>query len=257
MAGVGGMEGRVAVVTGATAGIGWACSCALAGAGASLVLVGRSAVRLEEAVRRLAASSGLRPALSIEADVRDPDGMERMAQSTLDRFGRIDVLVASAGILRPSESRTLKMLHQTSPSEWDEVLDTNLRGVFLANRSVLPAMIDQRRGHIINISSTSGGRGYAFDTAYCASKFGVIGLTQSLAEEVRDFGVRVEALLPGAIDTAMWEQNGPFQRPEHASSPESVARALIEMLQLEKDAWLISPSIEPFRRPELSGWRRA
>jgi NAD(P)-dependent dehydrogenase (short-subunit alcohol dehydrogenase family) len=257
MGGVGGMEGRVTVVTGATAGIGRACSCALARAGASLVLVGRSADRLEEAGSCLAASSGLRPALSIKADVRDPEGMERMARTTLDRFGRIDVLIASAGILRPSESRTLKMLHQTSPSEWDEVLDTNLRGVFLADRAVLPAMIEQRRGQIINVSSTSGRRGYAFDAAYCASKFAVIGLTQALAEEVKGFGVKVEALLPGAIDTAMWEQNGPFQRPEHASSPESVARAVIEMLQLEEDAWSLSPSIEPFRKPELSGWRRA
>jgi short-subunit dehydrogenase len=82
-------------------------------------------------------------------------------------------------------------------------------------------------------------------------------MTESLAEEVRELGVRVEVLLPGAIDTPMWEQNGPFQRPEHASRPESVARTVVEMLESGEDSRSISPAIEPFRKPELAGWRRA
>lgn len=179
--------------------------------------------------------------------------MEQMAASTRERFGRIDILVAAAGILR-AKGGHLRTLRQMSAAEWDEVLDTNLKGVFLANRAVLPAMIERRRGNILNISSTSGRKGLAYDSAYCASKFGVIGLSEALAEEMRQYGIRVQILLPGAISTGMWNQNGPLPRPGNILAPERVAELAVEMVALPDDTVLPMPVIEPFKMQLQTGW---
>ena len=104
-------------------------------------------------------------------------------------------------------------------AEWDLVVETNLRGVFLSNQAVLPAMLAQRRGVIVNLSSTSGKRGLADDAAYCASKFGVIGFSESLAEEVGPRGIRVQVVLPGPVDTPFWDQNGPLPKPARILPP--------------------------------------
>lgn len=213
------------------------------------MLVGRNEGRLSRVAEGMSAE-----VMTVRANVRVEKDMEGMAERALGRFGRIDVLVCSAGLLRPSTANTLKMLTQITAREWDEVLGTNLRGTFLSNRAVLPTMIRQRRGHIINVSSTSGRKGYAFDTAYCASKFGVIGLTEALAAEVAGYGIKVEVLLPGAVATPMWEQNGPFQRPENAIRAESVANAVVDMLSVPDDAYWYAPSIEPFSRPLGASW---
>ena len=151
--------------------------------------------------------------------------MCRMAAETLRVFGRIDILVASAGTLRGA-SALPRQLAELGASTWDEITGTNLKGVFLSNRAVLPPMIRQRGGTIINLSSTSGRTGLAFDSAYCASKFGVIGLSQAVAAEVRQFGIRVHALLPGPVATPMWQQNGPIPYFGAAIPPERVADAI-------------------------------
>ena len=246
------LDEQIAVVTGGTVGIGRAVCEALARLGVSVVVVGRQRDRVERVTRELEAAGDHR-ILGVAGDVRSERDMERMARSALERFGRIDVLVASAGILR-ARGASLKTLWQMSPAEWDEVVDTNLRGVFLADRAVLPAMIGQRRGHIINVSSTSGRKGYAFDTAYCASKFGVIGLSESLAEEVRSYGVKVQVLLPGSIDTPMWDQNGPIRRPEFALPVERVAELITYLITAPADTVIVEPAIEPFGKPPRSGW---
>jgi NAD(P)-dependent dehydrogenase (short-subunit alcohol dehydrogenase family) len=118
-------------------------------------------------------------------------------------------------------------------------------------------MIAQRSGQIVNVSSTSGRKAYAFDTAYCASKYGIIGLTEALADEVRPYGVRVQAVLPGAIETPMWEQNGPLRRPHYALPPARVADVILYMLGLPEDAMLANTMIEPVGRPAQAGWRAA
>ena len=180
--------------------------------------------------------------------------MADMARRTTERFGRIDILVAAAGILRPAGG-ALRTLGQMTAAEWDEVVDTNLTGLFLSNRAVLPAMLAQRSGQILNVSSTSGRRGYAYDTAYCATKYGAIGLSQALAEEVRGHGIRVQTILPGAIDTPMWGQNGPLAAPAYALPAERVADAIGYMLALPADTVLTEPAIEPLARPAAAGWR--
>jgi NAD(P)-dependent dehydrogenase (short-subunit alcohol dehydrogenase family) len=246
------LDGRVAIVTGATAGIGPAICERLARAGAAVVLLGRDRARVDAAaasVRRV----GTGHALGITGDVRVEADMAHMAEDALQHFGQIDILIAAAGILRAPGARPLQTLSQMTSAEWDAVIDTNLTGVFLADRAVLPAMIRQGEGHIINVSSTSGRKAYAFDTAYCASKYGVLGLTEALAAEVARHGVLVEALLPGAIDTPMWEQNGPLQRPEHALPPARVADLVLTMLTLP-GAVLPGPAIEPLGLPARTGW---
>jgi NAD(P)-dependent dehydrogenase (short-subunit alcohol dehydrogenase family) len=183
---------------------------------------------------------------------REQDAAE-MVQKTLDRFGHIDILVTCAGILRARGS-SLKTLRDMSVEEWDEVLETNLKGVFLTNRAVLPTMMHQNRGDIINLSSTSGRKGLAYDSAYCASKFGVIGLSEALAEEAREYGIRVQVVLPGAIDTPMWGQNGPLPRPPELLPAARVADLIVCMLTLADGVILVSPAIVVCAHPDKPAW---
>src|SRR5262245_52313347 len=181
------LSGKAVIVTGATGGIGLAVCRTIAGHGASVVLADLSPERLGEA---LAALSEPGRHLRVALDVRDETATQELVRQTLERYGRIDALVACAGILR-LRGTPPKPLVQTTTEQYDAVIDVNLRGVFLTNRAVLPTMIQQRSGIIINVSSVSGLKGRAHDGPYCASKFGVIGLSQCIQEEVRTYGVKV------------------------------------------------------------------
>jgi NAD(P)-dependent dehydrogenase (short-subunit alcohol dehydrogenase family) len=228
-------DGGVFVVTGATSGIGLAtCEAALA-AGARVVAVGRRPHPLAGADRLLALS----------LDVRHPQDMATMAEQTLAAFGRIDVLVASAGLLRTGPPTTVDKL---PVEEWDTVIDTNLRGTFLSNRAVLPAMLAQRSGVIINLSSTSGRKGLAYDAAYCASKFAVIGLSEALADEVGPRGIKVQVVLPGPVDTPVWEQNGSLPPPAAMLSPQRVAEVVLRVATLPGDTVVGPLEVIPVRR---------
>ena len=233
------LAGRVVVVTGASSGIGRETSRAARQAGAHVVAVSRHGVPAPGPP--VPHSPGW---LALSLDVREPDDMAAMAAATLDRFGRIDVLVACAGVLRTGPPTTLARL---TVEEWDTVVDTNLRGVFLSNRAVLPAMLHQHHGTIVNLSSTSGRRGLAYDAAYCASKFGVLGLTESLAEEVGPDGIRVHALLPGPVDTAVWEQNAPLPPPDAVIPPERIATVVLHLLTLPGDTTVDTLAVVPTR----------
>ncbi|MDY7012193.1 MAG: SDR family oxidoreductase [Cyanobacteriota bacterium] len=240
------LQDRVAIVTGGTGGIGRATCQALAAEGAKIVIVDRFEDRIEELQKDLKETEGSNPeTLGLALDVAREADMEAMARQTQDRFGRIDFLITCAGILRAPGSLPKPMV-EVSEEEWDVVIDINLKGVFLSNRAVLPAMIAQKSGTILNLSSTSGRQGRAHDAPYCASKFGVIGLSESLAEEVRLYGIKVQAILPDAIDTPLWEQNGPI-KPEYALPPERVADLIVYMLTLPADTLLVAPAIAPFR----------
>jgi NAD(P)-dependent dehydrogenase (short-subunit alcohol dehydrogenase family) len=246
------LTGRVAIVTGASSGIGRATCVALGDAGAHVVLVGRHQARLGAAAE-LASQHGAASTLVLALDVRSEADMQAMAERTVQRHGRIDILVNSAGILR-APGATLRMLAQLPVDEWDEVVDINLRGTFLAMRAVLPAMIAARSGDIVNLSSKSGLAGIAFDAPYCASKFGVMGLTEAVADEVRSFGVRVQVLAPGKFETDVLQQTGPLPQPTDIPPPERVADAICWMLRMPADARLLSPVIEPARQLGGAGW---
>jgi 3-oxoacyl-[acyl-carrier protein] reductase len=183
-----------AVITGASSGIGRATALALADKGMKLSLLGRSDQRLS-AVETETKARGASGVLRFACDVRDESAVDRAIAATLGGFGRVDVLINSAGL-------SLNGAVDGYPLEdWRTVLDTNLTGTFLTCRAVLPAMKLQGGGQIINISSGAGRNGIKEMSAYCAAKFGVIGFTESLALEVRNQNIRVSVLLPGSVAT--------------------------------------------------------
>jgi 3-oxoacyl-[acyl-carrier protein] reductase len=184
--------------------------------------------------------------IGLTLDVRREQDMEKMVRQTVTHFGQVDILITSAGILRARGSGP-RLVAEMPTAEWDEVIETNLKGVFLSNHAVLPTMIRQRRGQIMNISSTSGRQGRAYDSAYCASKFGVIGLSEALAQEVLQYNIRVQVILPDAVDTPLWHQNGPIHRPAGALPASRVADLIVYLLTLPGDCVLVNPVIAPFR----------
>lgn len=249
------LGGQVAIVTGGSGGIGRATCVALADEGATVVVVDVTEAGAREVSEALSTRAAAGSHLGLALDVRREADMGAMAETALERFGRVDILVAAAGILRP-KGMPPRLLAQMQPDEWDAVIDTNLRGVFLSNRAVLPAMIRQRAGQIVNVSSVQGRQGRAYDSAYCASKFGVIGLTESLAEEVRADGIRVHVVLPDAVETSMWEQNGPIGRPPNLLPPSRVADFIVYLLTLPDDTVLVGPVIAPVSRRRRAGGGR-
>jgi 3-oxoacyl-[acyl-carrier protein] reductase len=238
------VAGSVAVVTGAASGIGRATALALADAGAALVLVDRSRETLEEVAGAIKRGGG--EALAATVDVRRAAELADVVDRALERFGRIDTLIASAGVLRSPGCPPKPMASMSLP-EWAEVIGVNLTGAFLCNRAVLRPMLAQRSGQIINIASTSGRVGRALDSAYSASKAGVLGLTESLRAEVARYGLRVAAVVPDGVDTPLWRQNGPIPRPKEILPVERIAQTLLGLLRLPDDMLLVDPVVAPFR----------
>ena len=189
------LAGRVAIVTGGTRGIGLAVARLLAEDGASVVVSGRDAGRLDAAARELEACGG--GALAVAADAAKREDADRLVEAAKERFGRIDVLVNNAGITRD------QLLVRMKDEDWDQVLDTNLRGVFLMTRAVAKVMMRQRSGRIINISSTAGAMGNPGQVNYSAAKAGVIGLTKAAARELAHWNILVNVVAPGLIETDM------------------------------------------------------
>ena len=224
----------------------------LAREGASVTVVGRDKKRLAEVSQQMKAQFG-NDTLELQLDVLSEADMEEMTQKTLERFGHIDILISSAGILRPA-NLGMKTLAQTPLEAWNAVVDTNLKGLFLSMRSVLPQMIKQRSGDILSISSKSAVKGLAFDSAYCASKFGVLGLTESVAQEVQSYGVRVQTILPGTFDTDLWDQNSIMARPPNLPPPERVAELIVQMIALPRGSCLSAPLIEPLQTVARPDW---
>jgi NAD(P)-dependent dehydrogenase (short-subunit alcohol dehydrogenase family) len=186
---------RVALVTGASSGIGRACALALGAEGASVVAAGRRADRLAEVVDRITQSGG--SAVAVTGDVREPDTGRSWVAKAVDRFGGLDALVNAAGVIGPALG-----LLGTEPAEWDRMMDTNLRSVFLVSRAAAPALIE-RKGGIVSLSSVAGLRPYAGLFAYCVSKAGVDMFTQCAALDLAPHGVRVNAVNPGVVVTEL------------------------------------------------------
>ncbi|UXE59307.1 MAG: SDR family oxidoreductase [Woronichinia naegeliana WA131] len=247
------LQGQVAIVTGGAGGIGQAACQGLMAEGASVVIVDKSTERIEQLQQELAqiGGEGCPETLGLTLDVRKEEDMEAMARLTVEKFGQIDILVTSAAVLRGAGSLPKPMV-KYGVDEWDFVMDINLKGVFLSNRAVLPNMIQQKRGTIINMSSVSGRQGRAHDSAYCATKFGVIGFSESVAEEVRQYGIKVQVVLPDAVDTPIWEQNGPI-RPEISLPPERVGNLIVYLVCLPPDTIISAPIITPFQTRKRRG----
>ena len=184
-----------AIITGGSRGIGLRTAALLCEQGHRVVLVSRNAESLRKAVASLPAGQ----ALAAPADVASLDDVRRVVTQTLEWSGRIDVLVNNAGIASTG------LVEHFSPDAWDAIIATNLTAVFLCSKAVLPQMRRQRSGLIVNVVSGAGRQGYPGWSAYCASKFGVVGFAQALREEVRVDGIRVSNIFPGSVDTQIWE----------------------------------------------------
>jgi 3-oxoacyl-[acyl-carrier protein] reductase len=189
------LAGRVAMVTGGTRGIGLAIARLLADDGASVVVSGRDPGRLESAAKELEALGA--SVLAVAADAAKREDADRLVEAARERFGRIDVLVNNAGITRD------QLLVRMKDDDWDTVMETNLRGVFLMTRAVGKVMMRQKSGRMINISSAAGAMGNPGQVNYSAAKAGVIGLSKAAARELAHWNILVNAVAPGLIETDM------------------------------------------------------
>ena len=231
------LAGQVAVVTGAGRGIGRAVADRFAGEGAAVVLAARSTRELETVAREIGQAGGT--ALAVATDVRDEAAVVAMMKRALAEYGRIDVLVTAAG------TAAFGPVADSKTAEWDEMLAVNLRGAVLCCRAVLPAMMAERRGTIINIGSVVTSRVLTGSAGYTASKYGLLGFSRVLAEEMRPHRVRVGVLSAGATDTPLWDTV-----PDHPDrglmlKPEQVAEAALLMAGLGPNATLEELTVLP------------
>ncbi len=190
-----GLEGRVALVTGASQGIGRACALELSAAGANIAAAARNEEKLAALVAEITARGG--QAAAFKMDVASEDDVKSAVKAALDRFGKIDILVNNAGVTRD------QLVMRMKRADWDSVLATNLTGSYLCIQQVVGSMLKQRWGRIINITSIFGQIGQAGQANYAASKAGLIGLTKAVAREVASRNITVNAVAPGYIETAM------------------------------------------------------
>jgi 3-oxoacyl-[acyl-carrier protein] reductase len=205
------LEGRVALVTGASQGIGRACALRLARDGASVALAARNVEKLQQVESEIAANGG--QAAGFAMDVAQEEQIKSKVKAAIERFGKIDILVNNAGITRD------QLMMRMKRADWDAVLQTNLTGPHLCIQAVIGSMLKQRWGRIINITSVFGQTGQAGQANYAASKAGLIGLTMAVAREVASRNITVNAVAPGWIETAMTEVLAPELR-------ESMAKAI-------------------------------
>jgi len=214
------LKDKVAIVTGAGTGIGRAIALAYVQEGAAVVLVGRTQETLAKVADEIVALGG--EALVVRASVSKPPDGRRVVEEALTRFGVINILVNNAGVF------IYKGFLDLSLKDWDDTIDTNLKGIFLCCQAVLPGMVKQKQGNIINISSIHGKIGDANLAAHCASKFGVIGLTQALAREVIDYNINVNVICPGQVKSNWIDEPEALPTPLSTRlKPADVARVAV------------------------------
>ena len=220
---------RTALVTGSTRGIGKETALLLLQKGLNVIISSRSQEGVDNVIEEILDKfpSKKENILGLKCDVSKHSEVKTLVDVSVKRFGRIDVLVNNAGIVY------FKSIMDTTEEEWDKTIDTNLKGVFLFTKEVLPYMIENKSGVIINVSSGAGKYGFPNLSAYCASKFGVIGLTESVAKEVTDYNVKIMAICPGRVDTKMIKdivKVGYNASNRNLIKPEEVANKIYDMI---------------------------
>lgn len=213
------LTGRVALVTGAGSGLGEAVAFALSRARVAVVAADIN----EEEANRVAAQVSLHGghATPFKVDVSDASQVEEMVQAALNQYGRIDFLINNAGV-----DHTLPITEMTL-DQWNRVIGVNLTGAFICSKAVFRAMQAQGGGHIVNVASTAGKRGWPNATAYCASKFGLVGFTQALAAEGRPFGIKASLIVPGGMRTHFFDRLEEKPDPKNLNDPSNVANVIV------------------------------
>jgi NADP-dependent 3-hydroxy acid dehydrogenase YdfG len=224
-----GGESPIGIVTGGLKGIGAAAAIEFASLGARMVLADRSLGGGDALVERVRKAGG--DAVLMSADVRDPDAQERLVQRTLDEWGRIDFLLANAGIADQSR------ISDGDPARWKAVIDTNLLGVIYSCRAVVPTMLAQRSGHVLIMSSVSGRESYVGESVYIATKWGLVGFAHALRLELLESGIRVTVVEPGLVDTPLTRDN-------------PVTRPLLDEIEPLKGEYVDRAVFYAFRQPE-------
>lgn len=232
--------GQVAVVTGGGRGIGAAVAKRLAAMGMQVVICGRTVSTLDKTTREIKASGGM--CMGMACDVSQVKSVEGFAARLLKRIPRVDVLVNNAGVGAFSSP-----LHELLPLEWERVLDTNLKGVYLMIRALAPRMIEQKNGHIINVSSLAGKNALPKGAAYAASKWGLNGLSYSVAEELRGHGIRVSVVCPGSVDTELSPHAG--KDPRKMLLPDDVAHTIAMLVTQAPQSFVSEILIRPTQKP--------
>jgi len=234
------LAGQVAVITGGGRGIGAAIGRTLAQLGALCVLAGRSTGPIEKTAGQIRGSGGQADALA--CDVTDLGSVQKLAGEVQKRYGRTDVLVNNAGV-----GSFNGPLHQLPPEQWDAVLNTNLRGAYYCIRAFAPAMIAARAGHIVNISSIAGRNALPNGAAYAASKWGLNGLSYSVAEELRAHNIRVSVVCPGSTETELSPHAG--KDPRKMLQPDDVAHVVAMIVTQAPQSFASEVVLRPTMKP--------
>jgi 3-oxoacyl-[acyl-carrier protein] reductase len=216
------LEGKVAIITGASAGIGQACARALAGEGAHVVLTARRKERLDQ-LKKEAEAAGTKAAI-VTGDAREEETAIKTVKAATDAFGRIDILINNTGV------GNYKNLADTSAADYDEMMDVNVRSTFLFSRHTVPVMLKQKSGTILMISSMAGVYGFGGEAVYCMTKFAQVGFAQALDRELRESGIKVGAICPGGVKTEFAIGKGrtePGVKQSNMLDPEDVAGVVL------------------------------
>ena len=234
------LAGQVAVITGAGRGIGAAIAHELSRLGATAVLCGRTRAALESSAQAIAQAGG--KAEVVPCDVTSLPSVEAAAKHVEASFGRLDILVNNAGV-----GGFGGPLHQLPPEAWEQILNTNLRGVYFTTRAFAPMMIRARSGHIINISSLAGKNALPNGAAYAASKWGLNGLSYSMAEELRAHNIRVAVICPGSTNTDL----SPHAGKDHSKmlQPEDVAHTVAMLVTQSPQSFVSEILLRPTQKP--------
>ena len=233
------LAGKVALITGASRGIGFAIARRLGRMGARVAICGRDQAKLDQSASSLR-GEGIET-LAAPADIARAVQISSLVHKTQQEFGPIDILVNNAG------TGVFGPFHEFAETDWNTVMDTNLKSVFLMCRAVAPEMIRRETGHIINISSLAGKNTFANGAIYCASKWGLMGLTGSMAEDLRGYGIRVSAICPGSVATEFPGQG--HKNPTKILQPDDVAHAVAALVTQAAGSFISEVHIRPTRKP--------
>ncbi|WP_239618042.1 3-ketoacyl-ACP reductase [Cohnella mopanensis] len=231
------LRNQTALITGAGKGIGKATAIALAQEGVNLGLLARNRADLESLQQQLTGTYSIKVSIAT-ADISNRGEAEQAVETLIGELGSLDILLNNAGTAQFGK------LVDMAPEQWEQIIQTNLMGTYYVTRAALPTMLKQNGGSIINIASTAGERGFATGSAYCASKFAVLGLTEALMQEVRKSNIRVTALTPSTVNTELAVKAGlPIGDEDRMMQAEDVAELILAALKLPQRVFMKTAGI--------------